>query len=75
MSALPRLAPDLEGNAVRPRFKTDEVKVHFVDMEIKQGRYVASCNCNWTTRHQRIKVIEGRIDTHLEKVGGGIKPL
>lgn len=60
---------------MRPKFKTQEVRVHVIEYEAKDGRIVATCNCNWTSRHRRGNVIEAKADRHLEAVGGGIKPL
>lgn len=59
----------------RPRFKIEPVKMHMIDYETKDVHFQATCNCGWIGRHRRFKVLEDKADTHLERNGGGMKPL
>ena len=60
---------------MRPRFTTQPVKMHMIDWETKDTYHEANCNCGWKGRHRRFKVLEDKVDAHLEKHGGGMKPL
>lgn len=35
------------------------------------GREVAECSCQWVSWHTRLKVLEDRVDRHINKQHGG----
>jgi hypothetical protein len=68
--------PETQGfqKPVRP----DDFKVvglAVVSMEQAAGRECAQCSCGWTGYHSRLKVLDDRIDRHLQRrhAGRGIR--
>ena len=48
--------------------KTREVGLAVVSMDTDAyGREFATCNCGWIGYHARLKVLEDRIDAHVER--------
>lgn len=56
---------------LRDPSKAKEVGLAVVTMGSASGREFAECSCGWVGWHSRLKVLDDRIDAHLNKKHGG----
>lgn len=50
---------------------TKDVGLAMVTMGQAAGRETAECSCGWVAWHRRLKVLEDKIDKHLDKMHDG----